>query len=117
MLGFCVVAPMGDAIAKLLSALVPIGFLLLVRFAVQAAVLIPLVVATRRPWRMRGRVLWLAGFRTFLHIGGIAAMVMAPKYLPLADAVATAFVMPVLLLLLGKFVPGEAGGGDGRGGR
>lgn len=107
MLGFCVVAPMGDAVAKLLGQLVPLGQLLLVRFAVQAAVLIPLVIATRRLWRMSGRILWLTMLRTALHIAGIGAMFTALQYLPLADAVAIAFVMPFIMLLLGKYVLGE----------
>ena len=111
MLGFCIVAPMGDAVAKLLGQSVPLGQLLLVRFAVQAAVLIPLVWATRRMWRMSGRVLRLTVLRTVLHIFGIGAMFSALQYLPLADAVAIAFVMPFLMLLLGKFVLGEEVGG------
>ncbi|MEL6889228.1 MAG: DMT family transporter [Pseudomonadota bacterium] len=107
MLGFCIVAPMGDAVAKLLGQSVPLGQLLFIRFAVQALVLIPLVWATRRLWRMKGRVLRLTILRTLLHIFGIGAMFSALQYLPLADAVAIAFVMPFLMLLLGKFVLGE----------
>ncbi|MBO9450032.1 DMT family transporter [Tropicibacter sp. R16_0] len=107
MLGFCVVAPMGDAVAKLLSGAIPLGELLLVRFAVQAAVLIPLVIVTRRPWRIRGRLLRLTALRTALHIVGIGAMFTALQYLPLADAVAIAFVMPFIMLLLGKYVLDE----------
>lgn len=95
---------MGDALAKLLGQLVPLGQLLLVRFAVQAVVLIPLVIATRRVWRMNARVFRLTLLRTLLHIAGIGAMFTALKYLPLADAVAIAFVMPFLMLLLGKYV-------------
>ncbi|MEX0309264.1 MAG: DMT family transporter [Tateyamaria sp.] len=107
MLGFCIVAPMGDAVAKLLGQSVPLGQLLLIRFAVQAIILIPLVWAGRRLWRMRGRVLRLTLFRTVLHIFGIGAMFTALQYLPLADAVAIAFVMPFIMLLLGKYVLGE----------
>lgn len=107
MLGFCVVAPMGDAVAKLLGQSVPLGELLLVRFAIQAVILIPLVWLGRRAWRMRGRVLRLTALRTVLHIFGIGAMFSALQYLPLADAVAIAFVMPFLMLLLGKYVLGE----------
>ena len=107
MLGFCLVAPLGDAMAKLLGEAVPLGQVLLFRFAFQAAVLIPLVAWSGRMWRMTGRVLRLTILRTFLHIGGIAAMFTALKYLPLADAVAIAFVMPFILLLLGKFVLSE----------
>lgn len=107
MLGFCIVAPMGDAVAKLLGQSVPVGVLLIVRFAVQAMLLIPIVMMTNRLWRMQGRVLHLVILRTVLHIAGIGAMVTALKYLPLADAVAIAFVMPFILLILGKYVLGE----------
>lgn len=107
MLGFCLVAPMGDAVAKLLGESIPLGQLLVVRFSVQAMVLIPIVYFTSRLWRMRGRVLVLTLVRTLLHITGIGAMFTALKYLPLADAVAIAFVMPFIMLLLGKFVLGE----------
>lgn len=107
MLGFCIVAPMGDAVAKLLGGRVPLAELLFVRFAIQASVLVPLVLATDRPWRMRGRALRLTAWRTALHIAGIGAMFTALRHLPLADAVAIAFVMPFIMLLLGRFVLGE----------
>lgn len=107
MLIFCVLAPLGDAMAKLLGGTMPLAQLVLVRFAVQAVVLIPLVATTGRPWRVEGRLLRLAVLRTLLHILGIGFMFSALKYLPLADAVAIAFVMPFLMLLLGKFVLDE----------
>lgn len=110
MLGFCVTAPLGDAVAKLLGASVPLGQILLVRFAVQSLLLAPLVIAGNRPWRMRGRVLRLTVRRTLLHIAGIGCMVTALRHLPLADAVAIAFVMPFIMLFLGKYVLGETVG-------
>jgi len=107
MLGFCVLAPFGDALAKLLGASVPLGFVLLIRFAVQALILIPLVWYSGRAWRMQGRVLSLTCIRTVLHIIGIAAMFTGLKYIPLADAIAIVFVMPFLMLLLGRYFLGE----------
>lgn len=107
MLGFCVLAPLGDAMAKLLGETTPLGLLVTVRFAVQALILIPLVVMTGRPWRMRGRILRLTVIRTLLHIIGITAMFSALQFLPLADAIAIAFVMPFIMLLLGRYVLGE----------
>ncbi|WP_050602653.1 DMT family transporter [Ruegeria sp. 6PALISEP08] len=107
MLGFCVLAPLGDAMAKLLGETTPLGLLVTVRFAAQALVLIPLIVLTGRPWRMSGRILRLTVIRTLLHIVGITAMFSALKFLPMADAIAIAFVMPFIMLLLGKFVLGE----------
>ncbi|WP_147103822.1 DMT family transporter [Tateyamaria sp. syn59] len=107
MLGFCIVAPVGDAVAKVLGQSVPLSQLVLIRFAVQVIILVPIVWAGRRLWRMRGRVFRLTLFRTVLHILGIGAMFTALQYLPLADAVAIAFVMPFIMLLLGKYVLGE----------
>ena len=107
MLGFCVVAPMGDALAKILSDKVALGQLLFVRFAVQATVLIPIIALTGRIWRMSQRVFLLTLLRTLMHIVGIGMMVSALYYLPLADAIAIAFVMPFIMLLLGHSVLGE----------
>ena len=107
MLGFCIVAPMGDAIAKILSDKVALGQLLLERFGVQALVLIPIIAVTGRIWRMTSRVFWLTLLRTVMHILGIGMMVSALYYLPLADAIAIAFVMPFIMLLLGHYVLGE----------
>ncbi|PSL21750.1 DMT family transporter [Shimia abyssi] len=107
MLCFCIIAPMGDAVAKILSNAVPIGMTLFVRFSVQALVLIPIIAFTGRNWRMTPPILTLVALRTVLHIIGIGAMFLALRYLPLADAVAIAFVMPFLMLLLGKYVLGE----------
>ena len=107
MMGFCIVAPVGDAVAKLLGASVPLGQVVLLRFAIQALILIPIVWYSGRIWHMRGRVLRLTFLRTLLHMAGIAAMFTALRYLPLADAVAIAFVMPFFMLLLGKFILNE----------
>ncbi len=107
MLGFCVLAPLGDAMAKVLGETIPLGQLLLVRFALQALILIPIVILAGRVWRLRGRFLYLALLRTVLHIAGIGTMFTSLRYLPLADAVAIAFVMPFILLLLGRYVLGE----------
>ena len=104
MMGFCIVAPVGDAVAKLLGASVPLGQVVLLRFALQALILIPIVWYSGRVWHMRGRVFRLTLLRTLLHMAGIAAMFTALKYLPLADAVAIAFVMPFFMLLLGKLI-------------
>ncbi|WP_186390302.1 MULTISPECIES: DMT family transporter [unclassified Stappia] len=107
MTGFCILAPLGDAVAKVLGETVPLGQLLLVRFALQAALLIPVVWLARGSLRMPLRLLQLTVLRTILHILGIAAMFASLRFLPLADAIAIAFVMPFLMLLLGRFVLGE----------
>lgn len=110
MLGFCLLAPLGDGIAKLLGGAVALSVLVTMRFAIQAAILVPLCAATGRSLRMSRRDLRLTAWRTVLHIAGIACMFTALKFLPIADAVAIAFVMPFIMLLLGKYVLGEAVG-------
>ncbi len=104
MVAFCFLAPMGDAIAKLLGGTIPLGQLVALRFAVQAALLLPLVILTGRTLAMSSKLLWLTLLRTVLHIVGIGAMFLSLQYLPLADALAIAFVMPFIMLLLGHFV-------------
>jgi len=107
MLGFCIVAPLGDATAKLLGASMPLLQLILIRFALQGILLFPVVLIGGREWKMRGRILRLTLLRTALHVLGIAMMFTALRYLELADAVAIAFVMPFIMLMLGRFVLGE----------
>ncbi|MEW9807764.1 DMT family transporter [Mesorhizobium sp. ZMM04-5] len=102
MIGFCVVAPLGDAIAKVLGDTIPLTELVTVRFAAQAALLLPIIWATGRTLAMTPRVMRLTVIRTVLHILGIGGMFTALRYLPLADAVAIAFVLPFIMLLLGR---------------
>ncbi|RVT87075.1 DMT family transporter [Rhodobacteraceae bacterium CCMM004] len=106
MLGFCVAAPLGDSMAKLLGDTVPVAQLVTVRFVIQALLLAPfLALGLALP---RGtRILGLIALRTVLHIAGIGMMFLALTYLPVAEAIAIAFVMPFIMLLLGWAVLGE----------
>jgi drug/metabolite transporter (DMT)-like permease len=103
MIGFCIFAPMGDAIAKLLGDTIPLMQLLLVRFIAQMVLLWPIIWITKLPVKLPRRLFWFMVLRTLLHMCGIGAMFTALRYLPLADAVAIAFVMPFIILLLGKY--------------
>ncbi len=107
MLAFCVLAPLGDSIAKLLGGSVALGLLLIVRFGIQAAILVPIVALSGAGFRLPPGILGWTLLRTLLHIAGIGLMFSALRYLPLADALAIAFVMPFIMLILGHFVMGE----------
>jgi drug/metabolite transporter (DMT)-like permease len=107
MLGFCALAPLGDGIAKLIGDRVPLVQLLALRFAIQALVLAPVVVLAGTDLRLSPSLLALVALRTALHVVGIGAMFLSLRYLPLADAIAIAFVMPFVLLLLGWLALGE----------
>jgi drug/metabolite transporter (DMT)-like permease len=107
MLGFCVMIPFSDALAKLLGGAFPLLQLIIVRFLAQAGLFLPLAL-----WRGAAifsslRVVRLAAVRSVLQICGIAMMFSALRHLPLADAVAIAFVMPFIMLILGHHVLGE----------
>lgn len=107
MLAFCALIPLSDALGKILGATLPIALIVLARVSVQVGLLAPLA-------RLRGgalvppRRLWgVIVLRTLLYIGGIGLMFTSLRYLPLADAVAIAFVMPFIMLLLGHVFLGE----------
>ena len=91
MVAFCVVAPLGDATAKALGAL-PLAQIMLVRYGMQAALLLPLVRSAGLD--LGRRVWWLTVLRTLLHVGSFTAFVASLRFLPLADAVAILFVLP-----------------------
>ena len=107
MFGFCLLVPLGDSIAKILGDTIPLGQLLLVRYGVQLAMLLPLLALPDRSLHMTARVFWLMCLRTVIHMIGAGAMFAALRFMPLADAVAIAFVMPFIMLLLGKYVLSE----------
>lgn len=107
MLAFCLLAPLGDALAKLLGQYITVLEILWIRFAVQAVILIPLCLLCDISLRSDRKVFSLIVVRTVLHGIGIGAMFTSLLYLPLADAIAIAFVMPFIMLLLGKLVLNE----------
>ncbi|EBA15529.1 hypothetical protein RSK20926_14966 [Roseobacter sp. SK209-2-6] len=107
MLGFCILIPLGDAIAKLLAESVPVGQVVFVRFAAQAILLVPISYFMGQSLKLPRALLPMVLLRTLLQMAGISAMFTALRYLPLADAVAIAFVMPFIMLLLGKYYLNE----------
>ena len=107
MLGFCILAPLGDAMAKVLGQHLSVGFLVLVRFSAQVILLLPLVWLLRYPMPKGRRLVGLTAIRTLLHIAGLSMMFLSLQYLDLADAIAIAFVMPFIMLLLGWFFLNE----------
>ena len=101
MVGFCVFAPMGDAAAKSISLVTPLIVLLLARYLTQWLMPLPLILITGRKLRMTSQVARVVVIRSAVHIVGTAAMFAASRYLPLADALAIAFVYPFIMLLMG----------------
>ncbi len=107
MVGFCIFAPVMDAMAKLTPHEIPVSEILAARFGVQIVALIPLALLMRIAHLpsikemlghlLRGALLLLATFFFFTAI----------RYMPIANAMAIFFVEPFILTLLGGFFLGE----------
>lgn len=110
MVGFCVVAPLIDVSAKLASATISVGQITAARFLVQAALMAPIVWALGHAFRLTPRTLGLATLRAVFLILSSFTFVSAVAVMPVADALAIAFVEPFVLLLLGWAFFGEAVG-------
>ncbi|MEK9611142.1 MAG: DMT family transporter [Alphaproteobacteria bacterium] len=109
---FCLLAPLGDALVKVVGVGAPLMMLMLSRFVFQAVSLVPLVLVLRRGFPTGRRVLGLICLRSLFHIAGIGMMFTSLRLLPLADAIAIVFVFPFILLFLGRFLLGETVGRD-----
>ncbi|WP_338014135.1 DMT family transporter [Alkalilacustris brevis] len=107
MLGFCVLAPLGDGLAKLATQTMPVVQIVAARFIAQAVILIPLALLAGRDLRMSAGVLWITLVRTLLHVSALAALFVALIYMPLAETLAIVFVQPFLMILLARGVMGE----------
>lgn len=107
MLGFCVTAPLLDVAAKLASSSVPVGQITSARFVVQCALMAPFVWIMGLSLRVaQGQ--WLALLcRAVLLLVSTFCFIAAIRVMPLADALAIAFVAPFIVLLVGKFYLGE----------
>lgn len=107
MLVFCVVAPLIDVCSKFAVQIVSTGTVTLGRFLVQAALMGPIVMVMRLPPRLDGRAVGLTLLRAVAAIGSTFCFVAAVRVMPIADALAIAFVSPFMLLLMGRFLLDE----------
>jgi len=101
MIGFCLAAPLIDMFAKLGAATLPVGQITWARYLVQSAVLVPVALAFGLSLRLDRRTLRLNVVRAALSIGSTFTFVAAVRVMPLADALAIAFVEPFFLLWIG----------------
>ena len=109
MLGFCVLAPMSDTVAKVLADHMSLGQLVTARFGIMAVILAPIVLSTGgfAALRLPRRVFGLTVLRSALHLAGSGCFFGALMFLPIADALAIAFVLPFIMLLAGKYFLAE----------
>ncbi|MEZ5713968.1 MAG: DMT family transporter [Paracoccaceae bacterium] len=107
MIAFALIAPGMDAFAKATPAEVPVLQILLARFGVQAAILLPLAVLAGHRLRPSSRDLALHALRALLILGATGCFFTALRFMALANAISIFFVEPFILTLMGGLFLGE----------
>jgi len=104
MIGFCICAPLLDVCAKLASEAIPVGQVTIARFFFQALIMLPIMWAMGFSFGFPLRLLRNLAFRAVMLILSTYCFIAAIAIMPIADALAIAFVEPFILLVLGKWL-------------
>jgi drug/metabolite transporter (DMT)-like permease len=107
MLGFCILAPLLDASSKLATEAIPVGQITAARFVFQGLCMLPVFLLLRLDWRVSRRDLTLLIARAFCLMLSTFCFVASVQYMPIANAIAIVFVMPFMLMFLGKIIFGN----------
>lgn len=107
MIAFCAMAPLIDVAAKIASQEVSVGQVTLGRMVVQAVLMVPLVLLLRARLVLTRAQLGLLSLRAALLLASTFTFVSAVQVMPVADALAIAFVEPFIILGLGALLVGE----------
>lgn len=108
MLAFCALAPLLDVCSKLAAeGGIPVGQITAARFLVQCGLMLPVAWVMGLTLRLAGRALALVTLRAALLVFSTFSFVSGIAVMPLADALAIAFVEPFILLILGYFLFGD----------
>ncbi len=108
MLLFCMIAPLLDVASKLAAENgMPVGQITTARFLVQGALMLPVVLAMGLSLRLTPRAFVYSLLRAFFLIVSTYSFVSGIQVMPIADALAIAFVEPFILLILGSLIFGD----------
>lgn len=107
MVAFCVTAPLMDVLSKLATDMIPVGQIVTARFVFQGLCMLPVILALRLDWRVARRDLALLVFRAICLTLSTYCFVAAVQAMPIADAIAIVFVMPFILMFLGRLIFGN----------
>jgi drug/metabolite transporter (DMT)-like permease len=107
MLVFCILAPLLDASSKLATEAIPVGQITAFRFVFQGLCMLPVILLMRLSWAAEGRDLIYLGLRAVFLMLSTYCFVASVQYMPIADAMAIVFVMPFILMFLGKVIFGN----------
>jgi drug/metabolite transporter (DMT)-like permease len=107
MVAFCLFAPLLDACSKLATAHIPVGQITAARFVFQGLCMLPVMAVMRLDWRAGRRDLILLTLRAVCLILSTYCFVAAVQFMPIADSIAIVFVMPFILMFLGRVIFGN----------
>lgn len=107
MLVFCLLAPLLDVSAKLAAASIPVGQIVTARFLVQGVLMVPVILALGLTLRIPLAAIGQIALRALFLMLSTFSFVAAISVMPVADALAIAFVEPFVLLLLGRIIFGD----------
>ena len=107
MVAFCIFAPLLDACSKLATAQIPVGQITAMRFVFQGACMLPIILLMRLNWAASRRDLLLLTARAGCLILSTYSFVASVQFMPIADSIAIVFVMPFILMFLGKVIFGN----------
>lgn len=107
MVAFCIMAPLLDACSKLATEMIPVGQITAARFVFQGLCMLPVFLWLRPVWRGTRRDLGLIFGRALCLIASTYCFVAAVQHMPIADAIAIVFVMPFLIMVLGRVIFGN----------
>jgi len=107
MVAFCIFAPLLDAASKLATTAIPVGQITAYRFVFQGLCMVPVFLLMRPDWRVSRRDLGLLFARAVCLMVSTYCFVASVQYMPIANAIAIVFVMPFMLMFLGKLIFGN----------
>lgn len=107
MVAFCALAPLIDVASKFAVQSVSVTQVTFFRMVFQALLMAPVVLVLRQSLALTPRALGWLSLRALMLIGSTFSFVGAMRSMPLADALAIAFVEPFIILALGTALFGD----------
>lgn len=107
MLIFCILAPLLDASSKLATEAIPVGQITAFRFVFQGLCMLPVILLMRLSWAAEPRDLGFLALRAIFLMLSTYCFVASVQFMPIADAMAIVFVMPFILMFLGRVIFGN----------
>jgi drug/metabolite transporter (DMT)-like permease len=107
MLAFCLTAPLIDVASKVAAATIPVGQVTTARFVVQAALMLPVALWLGHGLGLARDLVTLVALRALMLVLSTYSFVSAIAVMPVADALAIAFVEPFIILILAAVLHGD----------